>query len=124
MASQVTDSTNSERFIEIQGDEGIDAQIPSFWPQASQLHYRDPVHCGEMLECLGKIVRIKLKELMEKSVVFSVQMDGGVSRTMGDNKFVGCRTLNRKTELQTFSLGVHVPSKDGAEDIGKPLSYF
>lgn len=105
---------SADRFIAIQRDEGIEAQIPSFRPQASQLHYRDPVHYGEMLECVAKIERMKLKERMDKSLVFSAQIDGSVSRTMRDNKFVSCRALNQNLELQTWFLGVHAPSKDGA----------
>ena len=79
------------------------------------------MHYGEMLECVGKIERMKLKEVMEKSLVFSVQIDGCVSRTLRYNKFVSSRTLSRKIELQTFFLGVHAPSKDGAEGLLESL---
>ena len=89
-----------------------------------QLHCRDSVRYGEMLECVGMIERMKLKQVMENSLVFSVQIDGCVSRTMRYNKSVSCRTLSRKTELQTFFLGVHAPSKDGADGFSESLLLF
>jgi len=45
----------ADHFVSVIRDNGLEANVPTFEPPASELHYRDPVYYGEMLHCVAAI---------------------------------------------------------------------
>ena len=70
-----------------------------------------------MLRCIGKIEFEKLREKLDTCIAGSIQIDGSVSKRMGDNKFVSCRIMTNEHELITLFLGVHEPDALGADGL-------
>lgn len=114
----------ASRFISVITDTGLDSEVAPFTPALSDLHYRDPVHYAEMLECIARVEERKLIEKMANAVVISMQLDGSLSAIQSDNKFLSCRLLSEDDEIFTYFLGVHAPDGDGAEGLLEALLHI
>lgn len=96
---------------------GIDADFVEYEPSPSDLHYRDPVFYGQMVSCIGKVEQKKLRDTISECVAFTIQVDGSLSKQMRDNKFISCRVLTPRNELQSLFLYVGSPESNGAKGI-------
>ena len=75
----------------------------------SVLHYRDPVIYAEMLKIEGELQSKVSSNLVYAAVVWVIQVDGSLSRTMRDNKFVSARIIDKDLNMETVFLSVDVP---------------
>lgn len=79
---------------------------------STKLHYRDPVHCNEMLKNQGDFERSNLKEELINCLKFLVQMDGTVDTKQHDNKFIFIRFNTRKNPLDIKTRFVSAKTSD------------
>jgi hypothetical protein len=70
-----------------------------------------------MLWIIGELQFKKVACLVTSSIAYSLQIDGSVSRTMRDNKFVSARVLDKDSNLSTVFFSVRSPESKGAQGL-------
>jgi len=70
----------ASKVIAVLHDEGSDVKLNTFQPPVQDLRYRDPVYYRQMLDCVHSVELKRTTKLFSKCVVFSIQIDGSVSR--------------------------------------------
>ena len=108
-------SLHSDQLILSFRENGFDQQFEEFKRPGSVLHYRDPVIYAEMLKIEGELQSKVTSNLVNAAVVWAIQVDGSLSRTMRDNKFVSARIIDKDLNMKTVFLSVDVPQARGAE---------
>jgi hypothetical protein len=112
----------TESFIGHIRSQGMNSDFLPYKPSSIDLHYRDPVYYCEMVKCVGQVELQKLKTMMESCIVYSMQVDGSVSKFMADNKFVSCRALMPTNEVRTAFLSMVSPESNGATGLLEAVS--
>ena len=72
---------------------------------------------AEMLKIEGELQSKVTSNLVNAAVVWAIQVDGSLSRTMRDNKFVSARIIDKDLNMKTVFLSVDVPQARGAEGL-------
>jgi len=105
--------------IQAQLQENWEAEITSFQPSQSELHYRDPMIYAEMLHILGDMERKKIGGLISRSLCYSIQIDGSTDRQNRDNKFLICRYAlpESPAEIHNAFVGVTQTEEHGAQGL-------
>ena len=70
-----------------------------------------------MLNIEGELQSKVTLNLVYAAVVWAIQVDGSLSRTMRDNKFVIARIIDKDLNMKTVFLSVDVPQARGAEGL-------
>eukprot|EP00795_Rhopilema_esculentum_P007132 gene7132-biopygen8533 len=110
------------RLISLMEDEGPDAVLPEFKPANAELHYRDPMCYRDMLSSVQAIELQKVKKMFLECIVYSIQIDGSVSKHMRDHKFVNV-SVNDSTmsmtngDRRTVFMVMHSPEERGAHGL-------
>jgi hypothetical protein len=107
----------ADNFITYVGENGMDSTFVAYQPPPLDLHYRSPECYSEMAESIADCERQKLRHVFDDCIVFSLQVDGSVSRHMKDNKFVSCRFLTSENEMPSFFLNVDTSQSKGADGL-------
>ena len=110
-------SLHSDQLISSFRENGFDQQFEEFKPLGSVLHYRDPVIYAEMLKIEGELQSKVTSNLVNAAVVWAIQVDGSLSRTMRDNKFVNARIIDKDLNMKTVFLSVDVPQARNTEGL-------
>eukprot|EP00794_Sanderia_malayensis_P016360 gene16360-biopygen12053 len=76
------------RLISLMEDQAPDAFVPEFKPINTELHYRDPICYRDMLSSVQAMELQKVKKQFLECTVYSIEIDGSVSKHMRDHKFV------------------------------------
>ena len=110
-------SLHSDQLISSFRENGFDQQFEEFKPPGSVLHYRDPVIYAELLKIERELQSKVTSNLVNAAVVWAIQVDGSLSRTMIDNKFVRARIIDKDLNMKTVFLSVDAPQARGAEGL-------
>ena len=108
---------HSDQLISSFRENGFNQQFEEFKPPGSVLHYRDPVIYAEMLKIEGELQSKVTSNQVNAAVVWAIQVDGSLSRTMRDNKFVNARIIDKDLNMKTVFLSVDVPQARSAEGL-------
>ena len=112
----------SGRLVSLMKDEGCDFILPPYTPSAADLHYRDPVYYRQMLASINEIEMKNLSKKFDDCLVFSIQIDGSVSKKMEDNKFVSCTMAQRDGTISTLFMTVASPEQSGAKGLQEAVN--
>jgi len=107
----------ASRLVALMTDEGFDANLPEFAPSTSELQYRNPSHYREMLESVNAVEVKRITDLFSQCIVFSIQIDGSLSKHMQDNKFTSCRMAMQDGNVKTFFMFMHSPNENGSQGL-------
>ena len=102
-------SLHCDQLISSFRENGFDQQFEEFKPPGSVLHYRDPVIYAVMLKIEGELQSKVTSNLVNAAVVWAIQVDGSLSQTMRDSKFVSARIIDKDLNMKTVFLSVDVP---------------
>ncbi len=117
MASRSLATMAADRLLAVMAHEGPDTCISEYYPDTSDLLYRDPVYYREMLDCVNDVQMTKLVEMMDECLAYSLQIDGSVSKQMVDYKFVSARLAMPHGEIKTVFMMMSCPEQQGAQGL-------
>ena len=110
------------RLISLMEDEGPDAVLPEFKPTNAELHYRDPMCYRDMLSSVQAIELQKVKKMFLECIVYSIQIDGNVSKHMRDHKFVSSTMSMTNGDRRTVFMVMHSPEERRAHGLLKTVN--
>ena len=85
-----------------------------FMPASNDLHYRDPNYYKQMLDVIYELKKVRLSQMFNRCIVFSVQINGSRDWQMLDHKVVSGQMANIDGSVTSVFIVIYSPEKNGA----------
>ena len=99
----------SDHLLAAMRENGADVEFDPFTPASSDLHYMNPNYHKQMLGVIYELEKVRLSQMFNQCMVFSVQIDGSRDRQTLDHKFVSERMANNDGSVTRVFVVMHSP---------------